>query len=193
MDDETQWTPSVEDNLLGLTDKAAINEEETKGFVLAEVYVYGLDTETPIMTGLVLDIHRTAFAHLYDWAGKWRTTNVIVGSLQPPQPHQVIQLMYQFLGNLNFKLSIAKTEEDHLDCLVYAHHEFIRIHPFNNGNGRTGRLLMNLVALKLGYKPLALYHREGESRKIYIDALKAADKGDFQPLSSLIRNELSAY
>lgn len=45
--------------------------------------------------------------------------------------------MYQFIDNLNFKVSHAGTLDNHIDCMVFAHYEFIRIHPFNNGNGRT--------------------------------------------------------
>ena len=101
--------------------------------------------------------------------------------------------MYQFIDNLNFKLSNATTSQDYLDCMTFAHYEFVRIHPFNNGNGRTGRIVMNLVALKLGYKPLELYYREGDSRKIYIEAMKSADKGNFEPLQSLINEELTAF
>jgi cell filamentation protein len=52
---------------------------------------------------------------------------------------------------------------------------------------------MNIVALKFGYKPLELYHREGNSRKNYIDAMKLADKGNFEPLTALIRKELTAF
>ncbi len=52
---------------------------------------------------------------------------------------------------------------------------------------------MNLIALKFGYKPLELYYREGESRKIYIEAMKQADKGNFEPLTSLINKELTAF
>lgn len=193
MQDSTGWTPTPDENLLNLTDKDAINEQEAKGIALAELYLFGLDTETSISTTLFLDLHKTAFGHLYDWAGKWRTTNIVVGQLEPPQPHQVIQLMYQFVDNLNFKISIAKTREEQIDCLLFAHYEFIRIHPFNNGNGRTGRILMNWVALKFGYKPLVLYHREGESRRIYIQAMKAADNGDIEPLRSLIALELSPF
>lgn len=193
MQDNTGWTPSPEENLLNLTDKAVINEQEAKGIALAELYIFGLDINTPVSTTLILDIHRIAFGHLYDWAGKWRTTNIVVGQLEPPQPYRVIQLMYQFVDNLNFKISITKIREEHIDCLLYAHYEFIRIHPFNNGNGRTGRLLMNLVALKFGYKPLVLYHRQGESRQVYIDAMKAADKGNIEPLQNLIALELSEF
>ena len=193
MQDNTNWTPSAEDNLLNLTDKNAVNEQEAKGIALAELFVLGLDTDATITTSLILEIHKIAFGHLYDWAGKWRTTNILVGQLEPPHPHQVIQLMYQFVDNLNYKIIIAKKREEHIDCLLYAHYEFIRIHPFNNGNGRTGRILMNLVAMKLGYKPLVLYYREGESRKVYIDAMKAADKGDIQRLRNLISVELTLF
>ena len=75
-----------------------------------------------------------AFEHLYYWVGKWRTANIKVGQLEPPEPNQLIQLMYQFIDNLNFKILNAKTKQDHIGCLVYAHYEFVRIHPFNNGN-----------------------------------------------------------
>lgn len=77
--------------------------------------------------------------------------------------------------------------------MIYTHYEFVKIHPFNNGNGRTGRILLNLVAMKFGYKPLELYKREGESRKVYIQSMKRADKGNFELLDSLIRQELEAF
>lgn len=193
MQDDTSWTPSAEDNLLNLTDNNLINEQEAKGIALAELHVLDLDIDATITSSLILKLHQIAFSHLYDWAGKWRVTNILVGQLEPPQPFQVVQLMYQFIDNLNFKILIAKTKEEHVECLLYSHYEFIRIHPFNNGNGRTGRILMNLVAMKFGYKPLVLYHREGESRKVYIDAMKAADKGEFEQLRNLISIELNAF
>ncbi len=193
MEDNTNWTPFPDDNLLGLIDKNIINEYEAKGLALAELYIFELDVEDKISTTLILEIHKTAFGQLYDWAGNWRTAQVNVGQLVPPQPNQIIQLMYQFVDNLNFKISISKTHQEHLECLVFSHYEFVRIHPFNNGNGRTGRIVMNLVALKLGYQPLELYHKEGESRKIYIDAMKSADKGNYTDLTTLISEELTSF
>lgn len=111
----------------------------------------------------------------------------------PPKPILVLQAMYQFIDNLNFKISIAKNRNEHIDCLVYAHYEFIKIHPFNNGNGRTGRILMNIVAMKFGYQPLELYFREGESRKFYIGAMKEAENGNYEILSQLICEELVSF
>lgn len=192
-DNTTNWTPLPDDNKLDLTDKNIINEYEAKGIAAAELFVFGLDSETEISTQLLLEIHRIAFSELYNWAGSWRTTTVMVGQLTPPEPSKILQLMYQFIDNLNFKILNAENLQDHINCLTFAHYEFIRIHPFNNGNGRTGRILMNIVALKFGYKPLELYYREGDSRKTYINAMKMADNGNFDPLMTLIRKELTAF
>ena len=52
---------------------------------------------------------------------------------------------------------------------------------------------MNLIALKFGYQPLELYHREGESRKFYINAMKLADNGDYKLLNQLISEELISF
>lgn len=191
--DNTNWTPFSDDNLLGITNKEEINEYEAKGIILAELFIFELDLEVEISTTLILEIHTIAFSELYDWAGKWRTIQVAVGQLLPPAPSQIIQLMYQFVDNLNFKISIATSQEQHIETLVYAHYEFIRIHPFNNGNGRTGRILMNLVALKFGYQPLKLYHRDGDSRKDYIDAMKQTDNNDTSSLTNLIKKELTTF
>jgi len=188
--DNTSWTPSSDDNLLGLIDKDQINFIEATGIAKAELYIFSLDIEIEITSQLILLIHKIAFGDLYEWGGKWRSINVLVGKLLPPEPVKIINLIFQYLDNLNYKLAKSTNKSDHVDLLVYCHYEFVRIHPFNNGNGRTGRLLMNLVAFKLGYKPLELYYRTGNSRKLYIDALREADKGNFKLLENLIDNEL---
>lgn len=193
MDDNTNWTPFPDDNLLGLTDKNLLNEYEAKGITRAELFVFNLDTEIQISISLVLKIHKVAFEELYEWAGRWRTVNVLVGQLTPPEPPQIIYLMYQFLDNLNFKISISKAKEEIIETLIYAHYEYVKIHPFNNGNGRMGRILMNLVAMKFGYNPLGLYQKEGESRKIYIQSMQMADNGNFVLLRSLILKELKPF
>jgi hypothetical protein len=67
--------------------------------------------------------------------------------------------------------------------LAGTHAEFERIHPFLDGNGRVGRLLMNLMLVRLGYPPAVIYARE---RAKYLDALGRADDGDAAPLGELI-------
>lgn len=122
-DDQTNWTPFSDDNILGLTDKNQINELEATGIAKSELFVLELDANIDISTSLILEIHRLAFCELYDWAGKWRTTEVSVGQITPPKPNMVLQSMYQFIDNLNFKITICLCRNQHIDCLVYAHYE----------------------------------------------------------------------
>lgn len=195
MTDGTDWTPSADDNLLGLSDRDAIDKREAEGVVRAEYFLFEreMDEEDTITVSLILDAHRMAFGKLYSWAGKWRTGDVQVGQLIPPSPERIPNLMYQFVSNLNHKCAGATSFDDHLEVLTWAHYEFVRIHPFTNGNGRTARLITNLIALRFGYRPLRLYHREGESRKNYIAAMRLADKGDFSGLAVLVREEMIPF
>ncbi len=93
-DNQTNWTPFPDDNILGLTDKNQINEFEATGIAKSELFVLELDANIEISTSLILEIHRIAFCELYDWAGKWRMTEVSVGQITPPKPNMVLQSMY---------------------------------------------------------------------------------------------------
>lgn len=70
-----------------------------------------------------------------------------------------------------------------VERLAGSHAEFERIHPFLDGNGRTGRLLLNLVLVRLGYPPAVIYLRD---RARYLRSLQAADSGDAGALGELI-------
>ncbi len=58
-----------------------------------------------------------------------------------------------------------------------------RSHPFIDGNGRTGRLFLNLVLVRLGYAPAIIYTRD---RSKYLRTLRSADNGDAGPLGEMI-------
>ncbi len=70
-----------------------------------------------------------------------------------------------------------------IEMLASAHGRFERIHPFLDGNGRTGRLLLNLVLVRLGYPPAIVYKRD---RSRYLAALRRADLGDAGALGELL-------
>ncbi len=76
---------------------------------------------------------------------------------------------------------VADTEYP-IESIAAAHQRFERIHPFLDGNGRTGRLLVNLVFVRLGYAPAIVYKRD---RARYLTALRTADGGDPGPLGEL--------
>jgi cell filamentation protein len=190
MSDDTGYTSPIDDNFLGLTTQEEINEAEAEGVVKAEFFITGLETDTKITSSLVKKIHKKTFGHLYDWAGKWRTSTPTVGAYIPPEPKDLPNLMYQFEDELSYKLSTIKSEDDLVDILAYAHHRFVYIHPFTNGNGRTARLLTDLIAILNGYEFIKLYYREGKEREIYIKAIRAADQYDYSPLKDLIKKEL---
>jgi fido (protein-threonine AMPylation protein) len=66
--------------------------------------------------------------------------------------------------------------------------EFERIHLFLDGNGRTGRLVTNLLLIRLGYSPVII--REAE-RSRYLESLRRADAGDPGPLGELLARAIS--
>ena len=71
-----------------------------------------------------------------------------------------------------------------------AHYRLVSVHPFSDGNGRTARLLMNLVLLRAGYPPVVV---GPEQRKPYIDALEAAQLGGGKaPYATFMATRLDA-
>jgi Fic family protein len=71
-----------------------------------------------------------------------------------------------------------------------AHFRLVAIHPFSDGNGRTARLLMNLLLLRNGYPPVAV---RPEDRKTYLDTLEHASmRNDMQPLQRFMHQRLEA-
>ena len=188
--DHTTENNNVAENLLGLTTIAEINLAEAEGVARAEESLLHYETDVVVDTYLVLEIHRTAFEHLYEWAGQIKKKNLIVGDFEPPPYQQLPNLLAEFSEQLQFLLRDVDGEEKLVHVLAYAHHKIVQIHPFQNGNGRTARLVTNLLAYLHGYEAIQIYHREGDTRSEYVQALKKADNHDYQPLQTIIKKRL---
>jgi Fic family protein len=99
-----------------------------------------------------------------------------------PSPLKVPELMEEFGCELaNWPATPNASFE--------AHFQLVRIHPFVDGNGRTARLLMNLLLIRGGYRPIAV---RPEDRSEYLDALEtASNKDDISPLQALMHRRLA--
>jgi Fic-DOC domain mobile mystery protein B len=78
------------------------------------------------------------------------------------------------------------------DIAVRFHHRLVAIHPFPNGNGRHARLMADVLVMKLGHPAFTWGSidlvKPGEARARYLDAIRAADNGDVQPLLEFARS-----
>ncbi|MCK2237067.1 MULTISPECIES: Fic family protein [unclassified Crossiella] len=145
-------------------------------------------------------IHHTAMTPVWDVAphkdatdregpGCFREHDIqpFSGGMTPPAWPLVPVLMQQWVDAVclagrgigaNGQADLPLTEE-----LARLHNEFERVHPFLDGNGRTGRLVLNLVLVRLGYPPVVIFKRQ---RDAYLTALQRADSGDYGALGELI-------
>ena len=119
--------------------------------------------------------------------GKYRTVNVKAAGTEHQYPDhiQIPNLMQRFVAEL------ATGNLHPVGRAVKAHYDFVSIHPFRDGNGRTGRLLMNLLLIQSGYVPAIL---RVERRTDYIDSLVHAQSNDddLSKLTMLVCNELES-
>ncbi|MES2485370.1 MAG: Fic family protein [Bacteroidota bacterium] len=85
---------------------------------------------------------------------------------------------------------IKKTEDESFNRILLAaefHYKFIRIHPFDDGNGRTARILMNFILMKFDYPPVII---KTEDKENYYAALRLADVGELEPFVNYIATNL---
>ena len=82
----------------------------------------------------------------------------------------------------------TKTDINYLDeiirLLAWFQHRFVQIHPFNDYNGRTARLLTTLQLAKFRLPSIEIESDTKQDRKIYIKALQKADNGDYSQLKN---------
>lgn len=139
---------------------------------------------------LVRDFHQRICGDLTpDWAGKWRTVEVTVGSLVPPTPHQIPMLMRDYGLDLQarWEAALGDNLELTLEFLAFAEGRFLNIHPFRDFNGRTVRVFLAELLRRLDLPFVDLAPEPKSWRAHYFAALEAADRHDWQPLIAIWR------
>ncbi|MBT4174347.1 Fic family protein [archaeon] len=130
----------------------------------------------------ILNLHKITLKGISDyWAGRYKTSqNRIVGSkLKTTPPYKVHSEMKDFVKDLQKNLM----KYNPIELAAYAHHEFVRIHPFVDGNGRVARLLCNLVLVSKGYVPIIIRNKD---RKKYFDVLEKAHFGNLKEFVNFV-------
>ncbi len=138
-----------------------IKETEAHNAVFLEM----LEKGRPITNDLLLEWHRKIFNQTkHELSGIYRKYNVRVGSHIPPRHEEVLKLMNQLV--IFIRENKDKINPVELSAIV--HYRFEKIHPFGDGNGRIGRLLMNHILWFSGYPFLII---EYNKRNAYYNAL----------------------
>lgn len=172
---------------------------EVKGYADAAQWVYGQALEPGawseghlVTLTEVRRVHEMAMGPVWDVAphpnattreapGGFREHDIhpFPGGMTPPTWTEVPAAMRDWVRILG---RVAKAERA-VEAVAASHGEFESVHPFLDGNGRTGRLVLNLALVRLGYAPAIIYKRD---RERYLRALRSADAGDAGPLGELV-------
>jgi cell filamentation protein len=184
-DSESEILP----NILGLKTTEDIGLAEFEGFLKAEILLTEkLSGRTKFNESYILKIHKLSLGHLYRFAGKYRDVNMSKGGFPFAAAKFLAETMQTMQTEVLSKLPNAYiNREDLIRDIAVVHAELLVIHPFREGNGRTARILANLMARKQGYAALQ-FEKVGEKEfEIYVNAVQKSVQKDYNPMIDFIR------
>lgn len=177
-------------NKLGIEDKKTLEDTETILFSDAYKYFFGLLEKKNLKfdVKLLFQIHKYSLSPLYTWAGKVRTVELSKGGTLFCTSLHIKRNLDDFEKILEQnKLLQADKVSTNSEKLAVIHCEFNAIHPFREGNGRTIRLFLDLMATSVGLKPIDYSKSE---QKEYIKACMAGMSKDYSKMQKIIRRGL---
>ena len=157
--------------------KKAENAEEIETKGVAKGLEYIRKTKEDLSLDLLLKLHKFCFDGSKDFAGKFRKVNVVVKNSAGQVLHSGV-LKEELRDYLNDFIEWYKENKNKFKPLVLAaiiHNQFEYIHPFQDGNGRVGRLLLNFILLKNNYPLINIML---EDRAKYYKTLQEYSKKD---------------
>lgn len=168
-----------------ITLRRELNEAEQANILEAESWAFSRQRDV-LDISFLKNLHRHMFEDVWRWAGHFRKTERNIGVA----PYQIITELAVLLDNCKYWIDHNTYPAD--EIVARFHHRLVFIHPFPNGNGRHGRLAADLLLRFLG-RPRFTWGRGvlgkvGDVRTAYIEALRAADKGDIRPLLQFVRS-----
>jgi Fic family protein len=169
---------------------------EAKSHTEALEYLYELvdkDRRSTLSERLIRELNQIVMRDIdKEWAGRYRNSNVIIGGADhtPPEAVVVPQLMQELIDWVRQNRKALHSVE----LAAVLHHRLVNIHPFFDGNGRTARLVMNVVLMQAGF-PLAVVLKN--DRKRYYRTLGEADRRNYVPfvrfIAQAVQRSLDIY
>lgn len=186
---------TIEGNTLSLIETKTVIEDKISigGKSLREVYEVAnhskaysylkkcIEKKETLNEGKIKDIHEILTENIIQ-GGIYRHTDVMITGAQhtPPTPNEMYNQLKFFYDDLRRK----EETMDAIELAAWTHAEFVRIHPFPDGNGRTSRLIMNYQLMMKGFLPILI---KAEDRLEYYNVLDLyATTGDLQPFVQMI-------
>jgi fido (protein-threonine AMPylation protein) len=167
---------------------------DVRGYANAADWVYQhAESYTGVPLEVVAEVHRNALALTWeveppptrDRPGTWRTIPVRVGRVSVSVPAAIHADLQEWSRS-----TTMRDEQTHPLIHAAVHHAwFERIHPFVDGNGRVGRLVLNFMLVQAGYPPAVILKAQ---RDRYLRALRLADAGNPHLLAEVIARAVSS-
>ena len=187
---------SYKETSLGIIPRAKLLELEIEGTNKGLQFINQLlieNSDPPITPDLILTLHHVSFGWIFpDWAGKYRKIQVTISGKECPLYTKIPELIINLCNDLKEQLKNLNTHQDEefiseiIGILAWFQHQFVYIHPFQDYNGRTARMLTVLLLLKLELPPAEIQIKTEKDRQQYLKAMQNADNGDLLLLESII-------
>ena len=134
------------------------------------------------------ELHRKLFDDVWKWAGKYRIRDVNLSKISPYEIGHELKLLFD-----NTKAQIYYKSMPWDEIVAEFHHKLVSIHPYPNGNGRMARIMTEYLQKRNNQKITSwmgsLANSPKERRKKYIQALVAADSGDYSTLIEFMKEK----
>ena len=181
----THNSTAIEGNTLSLMETKLLVEDNVSvgGKALREIYEVtnhakafayaqkSIREGKPLDETMVKDLHQLLMENIQP-GGIYRNVNVRISGarFQPPEPNEMYTQVKGFFAQLPFP-----SHPHSIEHAAWVHAEFVRIHPFSDGNGRISRLMMNYALMSDGWLPISIAK---EDRLSYFEALEAYALGE---------------
>lgn len=135
---------------------------------------FAISCDIELKENTPLDIHRfltkgIPFFENVNMSGQYRTCSVWIGGHECPKFNMIPHFMNQWFNSTLDWMNKSTSYESAVKVAWASHNMFEVIHPFIDGNGRTGRLIFNKVLVSLGYDPVIFFYDDVES---YYDCIQ---------------------